>query len=503
MKPRTSRFSFCHPAEALLLAAGILAAGLRPVRAVEVTVKNDSVTDLAGAAVQVGFVAGERGAAWLTAPCTGPIVAVQVLWRSASPTGGLSLEDSITIYNGGTFPVPGPPLVVIEGPVMTDGPINEFRFLDENMTNPLNVPVTSGQVFVVSFQFQNTPPGSGPSLVTDVDGCQGGKNGIFAIPPSIWFNACALGVSGDFVIRAVIDCPGTQACCFLPSGCLNLNAVNCAAAGGFSQGSGTSCATTTCFPTGACCNPDGTCDDAVLDDDCTASGGTFQGDGVLCSGVSCPQPPGACCLSNGNCLELSDADCNVIPNSRWAGFGTDCIDADMNMLADDCEVTGCGSCQLYTDLEPFYCVIDIGDLLTVLTSYEEVDPCSTPSSVGNTPGSLVYDAGCPVPCPNGPADCTGGLGQECVNGLCCDLCDISEILQVLDMFADPTTPNCPHACPPGACDLPSPDNCCRDGSYFTGVGQNQGTTETDCFIAGGTYLGHNTTCAASALPMCP
>jgi hypothetical protein len=45
----------------------------------------------------------------------------------------------------------------------------------------------------------------GPSVVTDNDGCQAGKNGIFAIPGG-WFSSCVLGVSGDFVIRAVVDC---------------------------------------------------------------------------------------------------------------------------------------------------------------------------------------------------------------------------------------------------------------------------------------------------------
>ena len=47
----------------------------------EVTVKNDSVVGGSQGNVQAGFVTNESAAAWLTSPCDGNIVAVQVLWR--------------------------------------------------------------------------------------------------------------------------------------------------------------------------------------------------------------------------------------------------------------------------------------------------------------------------------------------------------------------------------------------------------------------------------------
>ena len=192
------------------LAGSLLAALALPpsdrAHAAEVTVQNDSVTDFAQVAIQAGFAANERGAAWLTSPCEGDIVAVQVFWRSQFGSVGSQLGDSITVSQAGTFPVPGAPLAVLVGPLMQDGFLNEFRFLDEAGTIPLQVPVTTGQGFVVDFRFFDPPPILGPSLVTDIDGCQAGKNGIFAIPPSSWFSSCALGVSGDFVIRAVVDC---------------------------------------------------------------------------------------------------------------------------------------------------------------------------------------------------------------------------------------------------------------------------------------------------------
>ena len=100
-----------------------------------------------------------------------------------------------------SFPAPGGVLVALPGPVLTDGFFNQY-------TLPAGIPVTNGQVVVVGFQFLANPPALGPSLVTDTDGCQALKNGIFAIPPSSWFDACLLGVSGDLALRAVVNCVG-------------------------------------------------------------------------------------------------------------------------------------------------------------------------------------------------------------------------------------------------------------------------------------------------------
>ncbi len=180
--------------------------GAVPALAAEVTVQNDSVTDFSQVAIQAGFAANEVAASWLTSPCDGDIVAVQMFWRSVTGGTGAQLGDSFTIAEGGAFPLPGAVLAVLAGPLLQDGFLNEFRFLDEGGTVPLVVPVTNGQTFVVGFKFFDPPPISGPSVTTDTDGCQAGRNTIFAIPPSSWFSACALGVSGDFVIRAVVNC---------------------------------------------------------------------------------------------------------------------------------------------------------------------------------------------------------------------------------------------------------------------------------------------------------
>jgi hypothetical protein len=169
-----------------------------------VELKNDSVVDFGQVAIQSGFVAGELGASWLTATCTGDLTAVRILWLSVSGGAPSVLHEAIRIHQAGSFPVPGPLVREMLGPVMQDGGFNEFTVAPP-------IPVTSGQTYVVSFQFLTSPtPGNGPSLCNDTDGCQAGRNGIFATPPGLWFSACALGVSGDFAIRAVVDCTDNE-----------------------------------------------------------------------------------------------------------------------------------------------------------------------------------------------------------------------------------------------------------------------------------------------------
>lgn len=188
-----------------------------------------------------------------------------------------------------------------------------------------------------------------------------------------------------------------EACCFDPTGCVNVEPTDCTNAGGTAMGPGTTCAGlgpfcasagacclmgggcddtvsqficedgggtflgvggaclanegagnscsdgvdndcdgfTDCDDpdcdgsaacTGACCAPDGTCADGDDETDCVNSGGQYQGDGTNCGSVSCPQPAGACCLTNLSCLSLTETDCANVPNSGWAGPLTTCAD---------------------------------------------------------------------------------------------------------------------------------------------------------------------------------
>jgi uncharacterized repeat protein (TIGR01451 family) len=175
----------------------------------EVTVKNDSLTAGGTGSVVAGFVPGEKAASWLTSPCAGNIRAAQIFWRSPSGTSANVIGAEIEISRAGTFPTPGTLADTIGGPVLTDGVINEYRYKDENNTIPLIVPVQQGETFVVSFTFDSAPVAGDPSVVRDTDGIQSQRNGLcadFGGASCTWFDSSTLGVTGDWVIRAVIDC---------------------------------------------------------------------------------------------------------------------------------------------------------------------------------------------------------------------------------------------------------------------------------------------------------
>jgi uncharacterized repeat protein (TIGR01451 family) len=174
----------------------------------EVTVQNDSLSEFGSAVVVTGFAGGEKAASWLTSPCNGNLRAVQVFWRSPTGTSGETIHSAIEIFRSGTFPEPGALALAIVGPVLTDSVLNEFRYLDENQTVPVNVPVTANETVVVSLQFDTAAVSGDPSVVRDVDGNQSGRNALLANLGGdfIWFNSSTLGVAGDWVIRAVVDC---------------------------------------------------------------------------------------------------------------------------------------------------------------------------------------------------------------------------------------------------------------------------------------------------------
>jgi hypothetical protein len=135
----------------------------------------------------------------------------------------------------------------------------------------------------------------------------------------------------------------TIACCFPDGSCQDVPADECVDAGGTSQGSETTCATSSCseaceFPDGtcqdlppevceedggssggngsvclpaACCAPDGSCLE-LTSEQCVSAGGLPQGTGTNCSTVICEQPPprGACCLPDGACIgDVQESQC--------------------------------------------------------------------------------------------------------------------------------------------------------------------------------------------------
>jgi hypothetical protein len=207
-------------------------------------------------------------------------------------------------------------------------------------------------------------------------GCTTRTSGECALVPNGLFqgvgSSCEPNMCPDF----------TQACCFEgnPPSCSNLVAGTCDLFGGVAQGVSTTCATTNCFPTGACCMPLGTCADAQSPEDCAAAGGSYQGNNSTCGGTSCPQPTGACCVG-ANCAQLLQADCTPIPGASWAGPLTTCPSACATTgaccLGDTCSVTSEASCAA----QGYVC--DVAALL----------PASFADCHGDADGNGVVNAG--------------------------------------------------------------------------------------------------------------
>jgi hypothetical protein len=151
----------------------------------------------AGQTVCPCFVSGEQAGAVFTLPAAAypvEILKVGIGWGSQLGGAGQSIEEAIHIYAGG-LPNPGSPIFSLPGPVLTDGVINEFTLPQI----PGGIVIPSGP-FTVTLEFLNDNAGDffAPSVVHDGNGCQSGKNVIFAIPGG-WLNACTAGVSGDWV----------------------------------------------------------------------------------------------------------------------------------------------------------------------------------------------------------------------------------------------------------------------------------------------------------------
>jgi len=259
----------------------------------EIVVQNDSLTAGDDATICPCFVGGEEAAVWLTSPCDGAITGFQIFWRSQLGGAQASLEDSIIVYEGGAFPNVGSVKSELLGPALLDGGLNEFRFTDENQTIPINIPVTAGEEFVVSLKFFNSSSIFLPSILFDDSGITPGKNTV-KVNGSQWRSSESLGLTGDWIIRAIIECSGGLV--------------------------------------GSVCLENGGCVDGMTEEEADLLGGVWSGPGSTCAEVQCL---GACEIpATGACVQFDLATCDVV-GGNWFGPGsTECVSAclpDLNM----------------------------------------------------------------------------------------------------------------------------------------------------------------------------
>ncbi len=140
--------------------------------------------------------------------------------------------------------------------------------------------------------------------------------------------------------------PATIACCIdedqdgINDTCSDLGEAACGDAGGNNIGSACSDADVgacpaTVTPTGACCMPDGSCLGGYTSNECLSANGAYAGDNVACPGgsssmsqavASCAALLGACCMPNGDCQNnLTEGTCNE-RNGSFGGLNTICDD---------------------------------------------------------------------------------------------------------------------------------------------------------------------------------
>ncbi|HZM01029.1 MAG TPA: hypothetical protein VFD43_12345 [Planctomycetota bacterium] len=188
----------------LVLACLLGALASRPSAQVEL--KIDSAVDGSTVLLQLGFELGEAGAVVLT-PAAGTSVAVKELrvfadkhpLLPAAPTldGIFKVWDNANTVGG--VLAPGAPVYTSPLVELTPGGLNSWDVSGQGL-------VMDGP-FVVGFQlvFSGQPSGlTNPTLVTDNDGCQAGLNWA-QLGNGTWVSTCAVGFSGDLVIRALVQ----------------------------------------------------------------------------------------------------------------------------------------------------------------------------------------------------------------------------------------------------------------------------------------------------------
>lgn len=185
--------------------------------------KIDSFVLGGSAIVCVCFVPGEQVMTILDTPAggTATLTNIQIAWQSNFGGQPDTLEAAIIVYDmnqeGAANPATFAPLCpelegcILPGPVLADGFLNDFNVAAFDITLPESR-------FGIALEFLNQNSGNifAPSVVSDTDGHNnvGGviRNWVKVIPGG-WMSSQGLGVSGDWIIRAIVEvCDATAPC---------------------------------------------------------------------------------------------------------------------------------------------------------------------------------------------------------------------------------------------------------------------------------------------------
>ncbi|MCB9853700.1 MAG: hypothetical protein H6819_11435, partial [Phycisphaerales bacterium] len=198
---------------------------------------------------------------------------------------------------------------------------------------------------------------------TDVSG-----KSLQSITFDAWIGS-TFSAGGIYAVSMAV--PG--ACCLPDGNCSEGVRSDCINAGGIYQGDGTECAVVGAdCAIGACCFTNGTCADDYQASTCVSEGGFYLGSGTMCATSSCP-PTGACC-------NQSTFECTI-------DFGSACTNAGNFYSGDGSDCTfGC-DCNNNSTLDLF-------ELLpsTDCNDNGTLDECETPNP--STVGACCIDEVC-------------------------------------------------------------------------------------------------------------
>ncbi|MCP4593169.1 MAG: lamin tail domain-containing protein [bacterium] len=203
------------------------------------------------------------------------------------------------------------------------------------------------------------------TFLTDIVVSDGSSTTLQKIPDGGAWDEITCNTPGE----SNIDCGDVGACCQGETCSVEYPDV-CTNGGGIYKGDGTTCDPNPCIPRGACCLPDGSCQEDETEDDCLALGGTWNGEDTICMDIAAfvacldpdggpdmpvpagcdawdldtslsvdlgdfallqqqicvPDPVGACCRPNGECIEINEFDCaDAYGPDAYEGDGVLCI----------------------------------------------------------------------------------------------------------------------------------------------------------------------------------
>ncbi len=323
----------------------------------------------------------------------------------------------------------------------------------------------------------------------------------------------ALACDGYFFGRGTlcseVSCSG--ACCLNNGSCsIYSSEVGCEllaplGPGGIWKGVGSSCATASCAPAGACCVDNGYCE-RLTSDACQQRDGVYRGDNTRCEDTCL----GACCLTDGQCVNATAISQCLVLGGRYAGNGLTCDEA--------CT----GAC----------CIT--GDVCTGPISRYACDALAGGSYQGD--GSRCENGTCPfLGCPGNGGCCVSNGSPGCESNSCCETVCRAQPSCCQSTWgpicAELASTLCGNHCtgsglccrPDASCVVTLASSCASQGGHWGGGGSSclfadctrgacckddgtcqDGISRLACrAVIGGEFRGHGTDCSTAFCRECP